>query len=122
MQLLFGAICEVLEGTPQQAHLPLYDGAVLYLVGGEGGDGLQILWLQEALPHKDIWANEQRVARERRERGIRRVAVAGRCQGKDLPELLARLFQEVNEAVGFLAEVAYAVGPGKTGGVEQNAA
>ena len=76
----------------------------------EVGIGDLGLLLAEPAPLDErIDVDEQRVARKRRRRLVRRIAVTARAERKDLPDVLARLSEEVDEAVSFFAEIADAV-------------
>ena len=76
----------------------------------EVGIGDLGLLLAEPAPLDErIDVDEQRVARKRRRRLVRRMAVTDRAERKDLPDVLARLSEEVDEAISFFAEIADAV-------------
>src|SRR5262249_41282028 len=61
-----------------------------------------------------------RVAGEGGETLVRRVAVAGRRQGQDLPPFLTGAGQGLDPGVGRRSQVADAVGAGQGGGVQQH--
>ena len=87
---------------------------------GKAGALLQVGGGQQALVAQPVERDEQGVARERREALVRRVAVAGGAERKDLPEGLAGLRQEVEEGGRLGPELADAVAPGQGRGVEED--
>ena len=67
---------------------------------------LGLLLAEPALLDELVDVDEQRVARKGRRGLVRRIAEADRAERQDLPDVLARFFEEVDEAVCLLAEVA----------------
>ena len=77
---------------------------------------------EQALVDQTVEADEQRIAGERGEALIRRVAVAGGPERQHLPELLAGRGEEVEELDRARPQIADAEAAGQRGRVEQHAA
>src|SRR5262249_34317926 len=88
----------------------------------EVGRVLDVGRLEQAGGHEAPGADEVHVAREGRSGGVGRAAPPHRPQGHDLPDGLAGGSEEIDEVVGFLAEVPRAEGPGERRGMEQTPA
>ena len=73
-----------------------------------------------AVLDQPLEADQQRVARKGRERRVRRAAVSGGAQRKNLPEALLRGGQEIDKGIGGGAEVADAAVGGQRSNVQQN--
>ena len=71
---------------------------------------VKLLLGHQALFRQGIEINKVRIARIGREGLIRRVAVAGRSDGEDLPNLLAGFFEEVRKLAGLFADCSDAIG------------
>jgi hypothetical protein len=69
-----------------------------------------------------VEADQERVARKRRQRLVGGVAVAGRAERQDLPDGLAVRCKPVHKAEGPVTKVADAIAPRQGGGVKQNTA
>ena len=88
--------------------------------GNAGGDDLRRL--QAAVLHEPLEADQQGISRERRERRVGGVAVAGRADGQHLPQRQAGVGEEIHEPVRGAPEVADAVRSGQRRGMEEDAA
>ena len=108
------------EGLRQERLLELDHGPEVDLSRRELGPLLQVGSGQQALLAQAVEGDEQRVARERREALVGRVAVAGGAEGEDLPEGLAGLRQEVQEGGRLVPQLTDAVGAGQRRGVEED--
>ena len=77
---------------------------------------------EQSLLDQPIEADEQRIAGERGEALVRRIAIAGRAQRQHLPQVLAGRGEEVEERDRARPQVADAEASRQAGGVEQDAA
>src|SRR5580704_7364570 len=84
--------------------------------------GLNFLRRKIAALGEQLWADEQRIARERGEALIRRIAFSDGAERKHLPDPLPSLSQPFREAVSLRAEVADSKRPGKRCGMKKNPA
>ncbi len=78
--------------------------------------------MEKALARELLQADEQGASGEGGGGIIGGVIGPRRAQGEHLPPALPARGQKIREPIGGGAEVAYAVGPGKRGGVEEDAA
>src|SRR5207237_6738340 len=93
------AIAEPLPGCFQQRVLEALDGLEIDRRRREGPAGA-VLGVDQPVLDEPVRADEERVPRERRERLVGRIAVAGRTQRKRLPEDLAGLVQPIDPRQG----------------------
>jgi hypothetical protein len=75
----------------------------------------------ESLVCKWIEGDKERVTRHRRSGRVRRISESGRPEWKHLPESLPGCHQKIDEAVGFIPQVANPVRPWQGGWVEEEA-
>jgi len=97
---------EVLEGYLEQRVLELDGRAVLDALVGERRMRSYVFIRQQPVRDESLGADEQGVSGEGREALIGRVAVARGAEREHLPEVLARVGEEVDEVVAFGPEVA----------------
>src|SRR3954464_6027264 len=86
---------EVIPSTLEKAPLERDDGAVFDRVWRER-DALAVARLQQSIRDEKIRADQELVASERRQRLIRRIAVARRPEWQCLPPALPRLLQAID--------------------------
>ena len=107
----------------QQAGAVLVHPAEIDLIGLLAPAVLRKLLLrQPSLFHQIIRVDEIGVPGKGGKRLIRRVAVARRADGKDLPIALVCFFQKINERIRFPAQIADAIGRREGGNMHQDAA
>jgi hypothetical protein len=113
---------ETLGGAREQ-RLPVRDHrAVVDVVVGERRVVTQLVCGEEPVLDEQIEADQQRIAGERGEALVGRVAVARRPEWEHLPERLPGAHQEVDEALRLGAEIADPVPARQRGRVEKNSA
>jgi hypothetical protein len=88
----------------------------------EIGQIVQISRRQQPVAHQPVGADQQRIARERRERLVRRVAIPRRPERQHLPQPLPRRAQKPQERPRLVPQFADAVAPRQRGRVQQNPA
>ena len=91
-------------------------------VDGERRRDLELVRPQPPGLRQRFEIDQQRAARERRGRAVRRVTVAGRADGQHLPPPLLRRREKIDERRGLAAEVAAAKGPREARRMEEHAA
>ena len=90
-------------------------------IGGKGGRR-DLLRRQVAADDQRFQADEEGIPGKGRKGTIRRVAVAGRSEGEDLPNLLVASLEKIDEFFGNRTEIADPVRPGQGGRMEEDAA
>ncbi len=89
---------------------------------GQRREWLEVAWLEPAVLHQALRADEQRIAGHRREALVRRVSVTRRTERQYLPHALTGLLEEVEKPMRLDAEIADAVAPGQRRRVQQQTA
>ena len=114
-----GVVEEVLCGLFEQRHL---DGFCLDEIAGAfmRRKILEAVGGEPAIAHEELKADEQRIACEGGERGVRRIAVASGIQRQDLPHALLASGEKVYKGVSRWSEVAHAADGWQRGYVQQN--
>ncbi len=96
---------EIARGFFEQRQLLRGDGFVVDRTRAAGQTGEAVV-INPVAVGEEFKRNEQRIAGEGRERGVRRVAVAGGPKRENLPEALLGSGQEIGEGIRSGAEVA----------------
>ena len=78
--------------------------------------------IEQALARQLLEADQERIACERRDGGVWRIALGGRHERHDLPEMLPGGRHPIEESVGAVAKIPNAMRPGKRGRMRQNPA
>src|SRR5580700_9690421 len=116
------AVPEVFKCLLQQRTLPRDHRAEINDIIGKLRLTREIQCIEITALHQAIDTDQQRVAGERRKALVRRIAVTGRPERQDLPDVLSRVAQEVGEGMRLLTELADTIGAGKGSGVQQDTA
>ena len=98
-------MAEVLIGFPKQSGLILSDFCVFYFVRIEFRNRFQILSGKKFFLNQQIRTDEKGLSCKDRKTLIRRVSIATRAKGQNLPEMLTCHVQKVNEVVCFLPHI-----------------
>jgi hypothetical protein len=112
--------CKPCRDLVEQARPWADHGAEVDMVVGKAGQRVEVAIIDEPRVAEIIERDHQRIARERGERLVGRVTVAGRPQRQHLPETLRHAGEAVEPAMRLGADLADAVPAGKRGRVKQD--
>src|SRR5262249_42007937 len=98
-----------------------YHRAKRNLLRGETRDIAHLRWREQPVGDQQVGANQQRIPGKGREALVGRVAISRGTQRECLPQALLCSHQEIDEAIGLLAQIANAIAARQRGRMQQNA-
>src|SRR5439155_3620820 len=100
------AVIEMFERLSEKLILERRDLVEVHARLRKFGNVIELALGKQAIVAQPLRRNQQRIARVRRVTTVRRIAVAGRIEGQDLPEANAGALRPVEKSDQLIAEVA----------------